>query len=137
MSDTLAPMERSRRMALIRSKDTKPEMRVRSLIHGLGYRYRLHDKTLPGTPDLVFPSKRRIIMIHGCFWHRHGSKSCRLARLPKSRLEFWESKLEQNRKRDLRTTQKLVSMGWSVLTLWECQLTDLQKLADRITSFLG
>src|SRR5664279_1164504 len=104
MVDTLTKAERSARMARIRGKDTGTELVVRSLIHSLGYRYRLHAKSLPGRPDLVFRKRRKVVFVHGCFWHRHDDPGCKLARLPKSRLEFWVPKLEGNRDRD-RTNQ--------------------------------
>src|SRR5690242_6390833 len=107
MSDTLTKLERSERMARIRGRDTGPEWIVRKLVFSLGYRYRLHGKGLPGRPDLVFASRRAVIFVHGCFWHRHGSKSCRLARLPKSRLAFWLPKLEGNKARDGRNKRQL------------------------------
>ena len=113
MVDTLMPEERSHRMTLVRSIDTKPELIVRRLVHGMGYRYRIHRHDLPGTPDLVFPSRRAVIFVHVCFWHRHDG--CTLARMPKSRLEFWENKLEGNRRRDIRKIEELESMGWRVL----------------------
>ena len=103
--DTLTPAERSARMALVRAKDTKPELLVRSLVHGMGYRYRLHRRDLPGTPDLVFPGRGKAIFIHGCFWHRHAR--CVLARLPKSRGEFWLPKLTANAERDARSVRAL------------------------------
>lgn len=132
--DTLASAERSARMALVRAKDTKPELLVRRLVHGMGYRYRLHQRNLPGTPDLVFPGRGKVIFIHGCFWHRHAR--CALARLPKSRGEFWLPKLTANAERDARNVRALRRLGWSVLTIWECQLGDTAKLAKRIRRFL-
>jgi DNA mismatch endonuclease, patch repair protein len=134
MVDTLSPEDRSRRMSAIRSGNTKPEMVVRRLLHGLGYRYRLHRRDLPGTPDLVFPSRRCVVFVHGCFWHRH--EDCRLARLPKSRVEFWETKLEGNRQRDQRKVRELVESGWRVLIVWECELADVDALTMRLKSFL-
>ena len=132
--DTLTPAERSARMALVRAKDTKPELLVRRLVHGMGYRYRLHRRDLPGTPDLVFPGRSKVIFIHGCFWHRH--VACALARLPKSRSDFWLPKLTANAERDARNVRELRRLGWSVLTIWECQLGDTAKLANRIRRFL-
>lgn len=133
--DTLTPRQRSERMALVRGKDTKPELIVRSLIHGLGYRYRLHWRELPGTPDLVFTSKRKVIFVHGCFWHRHAN--CSLARLPKSRKEFWETKLQGNVERDARNMRALKRDGWRVLLIWECELKDMSRLTKRIGRFLN
>jgi DNA mismatch endonuclease, patch repair protein len=123
-------------MARIRSKDTKPELLVRRLIHSLGYRYRLHPKDLPGRPDLVFRSRKSVIFVHGCFWHRHSDPSCRLARLPKSRLDFWLPKLTANQLRDKVNLQQLQSQGWRVLTIWECELSDDDKLRETIEGFL-
>lgn len=134
MTDTMSRKERSRRMALVRSADTKPEMLVRRLIHGMGYRYRLHRRGLPGTPDLVFVSRRAVVFVHGCFWHRHAG--CPLARLPKSRTDFWTPKLEANRERDDRNVVALESQGWRVLTVWECELKDIEELASRLKHFL-
>jgi DNA mismatch endonuclease (patch repair protein) len=136
MADTLTPEERSRRMARVRSKDTKPEMTVRRLVHSLGYRYRLHDRALPGRPDLVFKGRRKVIFIHGCFWHRHG-QGCALARMPKSRVEFWGEKLARNEERDRRSLEGLANLGWDYLIVWECQLKDRDALARRIRDFLG
>jgi len=132
--DTLSPAERSERMARIRSKDTRPELWVRRLVHRMGYRYRLHVESLPGRPDLVFRKRRKAIFVHGCFWHRHGG--CKLARLPKSKLDFWRPKLEANRERDLKNQAALKQMGWDVLVIWECELGDLQRLAKRVEEFL-
>lgn len=133
--DTLSPLERSERMARVRSKDTKPEMRVRRLLHALGYRYRLHDRKLPGHPDLVFKGRRKVIFVHGCFWHRHDG--CGLARLPKSRLDFWLPKLEGNRLRDARKLEELDQLGWTSLVIWECELKDMNLLEKRLKTFLG
>ncbi|HXM43256.1 MAG TPA: very short patch repair endonuclease [Bryobacteraceae bacterium] len=133
--DTLSPQERSARMGLVRGADTKPEMAVRRLVHGMGYRYRLHVTGLPGRPDIVFPSRGKIIFVHGCFWHRHSNPGCNLARLPKSRLDFWRTKLEQNRKRDVVAMRRLKSGGWKVLIIWECQIKK-GRLADRIERFM-
>lgn len=124
-------------MSRVKSRDTKPELRVRKLIHGLGYRYRLHGKELPGKPDLVFASRRKVIFIHGCFWHRH--EGCARNRTPKSpeRREFWESKLGNNVARDKRNLRELRKLGWSVLILWECQSEKPDRLTQRILRFLG
>lgn len=134
MSDTLSSRERSMRMSLIRSRDTKPEVLVRRLLHSLGYRYRLHRRDLPGTPDLVFPSRRAVLFVHGCFWHRHAD--CKLARLPKSRLDFWVPKLQANKERDARKIEELRAAGWRVGVVWECQLADREALTRRLRAFL-
>jgi DNA mismatch endonuclease (patch repair protein) len=133
--DTLTPEQRSERMSRVRGKDTKPELRVRRLIYSLDYRYRLHGRNLPGTPDLVFKARRKAIFVHGCFWHRH--EGCDLCRLPKSRLEFWKPKLMANRERDLANQKKLLELGWRFLIVWECELRDMDRLARRIRTFLG
>lgn len=134
--DTLNSSQRSARMGLVRNKDTKPELRVRSLVHRLGYRFRLHRRDLPGTPDLVFSGRKKLIFVHGCFWHRHRDPNCALARMPKSRLEFWGPKLEANRLRDEKNLRELEQAGWKVLTIWECQLRDDEQLKKRIREFL-
>jgi len=136
MADTLTPFQRSERMSRVRNKDTAPEMVVRKLIYGMGYRYRLHGKDLPGRPDLVFRSRRRVVFVHGCFWHRHNDSTCKLSRLPKSRLEFWLPKLEDNRVRDYKNQTALKAMGWQSLVIWECQLKKPIPLARKIRSFL-
>ena len=133
--DTLSRAERSERMARIRGRDTKPELMVRRLVHRCGFRYRLHGKTLPGKPDLVFSSRHKVIFVHGCFWHRH--PHCALARLPKSRLDFWMPKLTGNRRRDLRNIRRLSSLGWKAETIWECELQDTRRMEHKIRSFLG
>ena len=121
-------------MARVRSTDSRPELAVRKLVFGLGYRYRLHARELPGCPDLVFRPRRKVIFVHGCFWHRHSN--CALARMPKSRLEFWGPKLEGNRKRDDRNKKALAREGWKVLTLWECELDNAERLQKVIRRFL-
>ncbi|MDV4155887.1 very short patch repair endonuclease [Rhizobium brockwellii] len=135
MPDTLP--HRSWTMAQVGQKNTKPEMIVRRLIHGLGYRYRLHKRGLPGTPDLVFPSRKKVLFVHGCFWHSHSDKNCKFSRRPKSRTDYWEPKLARNAERDAITEQRLRSDGWDVLVVWECQLRDFQSLASKISDFLG
>ncbi|WP_272873159.1 very short patch repair endonuclease [Sphingomonas arenae] len=135
--DTLSPTERSQRMSKVRHKDTGAELKVRRLVHRLGYRYRLHARSLPGRPDLVFASRKAVIFVHGCFWHRHPDPECRLARLPKSRRDFWVPKLEANRVRDVRNREALLSAGWRVLELWECQLTDSDQVEQLVHEFLG
>ncbi|WND78028.1 very short patch repair endonuclease [Thalassospiraceae bacterium LMO-SO8] len=124
-------------MSRVRGRDTKPEMTVRRMVHGMGYRYRLHGKGLPGKPDLVFRPKRKVMFVHGCFWHRHPDPECPLARMPKSRLDFWKPKLDGNRERDIRTQRKLEDQGWNVMVVWECQLRDREALGARIREFLG
>jgi DNA mismatch endonuclease, patch repair protein len=132
--DTLSPQERSERMGRVKGKDTKPEMFVRRLVYGMGYRYRLHAGTLPGKPDLVIRKRKCAIFVHGCFWHRH--RGCALCRLPKSHLNFWKPKLEGNRQRDLRNQRKLRKDGWRLLVIWECELSDEKKLRRTILNFL-
>jgi DNA mismatch endonuclease (patch repair protein) len=133
--DTMSQAQRSERMSRIRAKDTEPELRVRSLVHRMGYRFRLHGAKLPGKPDMVFPSRRKVIFIHGCFWHRHPAQ-CTLARLPKSRMEFWGPKLEANRLRDQRNRRALTKLGWKSLVIWECQLAKMDQVAAKIAKFL-
>lgn len=132
--DNLTPSERSERMSRVRGKNTKPEMAVRRIVHGMGYRYRLHRRDLPGKPDLVFPSRRKVIFVHGCFWHRH--PGCGLARMPKSRHDFWAPKLKANRERDLANQEQLRSQGWEVMVVWECMLTNPGNLQAEIKAFL-
>ena len=135
MTDNLSPEERSERMSRIRGKGTNPEMKLRRLVHGMGFRYRLHVSTLPGKPDLVFPGRRTVIFMHGCFWHRH--EGCALARLPKSRIDFWKQKLDTNRQRDQRNQELLAEQGWRVLVVWECQLSDTIEVSRIVRDFLN
>ncbi len=134
MTDTLSPKERSERMSLIRGIGSAPEMKLRLLVHRMGFRYRLHVKDLPGRPDLVFRSRGAVLFMHGCFWHRH--KRCKLARLPKSNLEFWGNKLEANRKRDLRNQRQLKALGGRVMVVWECEMADTERVAANVRNFL-
>lgn len=126
-------------MALVRSSDTKPERVVRKLAHGLGYRFRLRRRDLPGSPDLVFPGRRAVIFVHGCFWHRHDAPGCWRSRLPKTRPEFWVPKLNGNVARDAGVEAALRGMGWRVLVIWECETIPSRRatLSARIVAFLG
>jgi DNA mismatch endonuclease (patch repair protein) len=131
--DTLSAEQRSERMSRVRGKDTKPELVVRRLVHKMGYRYRKHRQDVPGCPDLAFIQRRKAIFVHGCFWHRH---ACSMGRLPKSRHDFWISKLEGNRARDKRNLKRLRAKGWQALVVWECETRDLALLTPRIRNFL-
>ena len=134
MVDHVDTAKRSLIMAAVHSKHTKPELVVRKIVYGLGYRYRLHSKKLPGKPDLVFAGKRKAIFVHGCFWHRH--PRCQYATSPKTRTEFWDAKFQANVERDERTTNELERLGWSVLTVWQCEQKEPEKLAERLDEFL-
>lgn len=131
MNDRVSPERRSAIMSSVGSKDTGPEMLVRKMLHRRGYRYRLHRRDLPGSPDLVFPSRKKTIFVHGCFWHGHG---CQWGKLPKSKLDYWKPKIKANRKRDRRNIAALEEAGWSALVVWQCELKDsdvtLQKMRD-------
>ncbi|MFM7313723.1 MAG: very short patch repair endonuclease [Cyanobium sp.] len=122
--------QRSRNMAAIRGKGTTPELKVRSLLHHLGYRFRLHRRDLPGTPDVVMPKHRTVIFVHGCFWHRH--PGCRYATTPKNRSEFWALKFKVNSERDQRQQEQLKVLGWRVEIVWECELRDMVTLTDKL-----
>ena len=128
-------MDRSANMRAIRSKGTKPEMCVRRFVHGLGYRYRLHVSGLPGTPDLVFPRMRKVIFVHGCFWHMH--QICRDGRIPESRRDYWEPKLLGNVKRGRKNLAALRRLGWRPLVVWECELEDPARVQKKLTRFLN
>ena len=123
-------------MGRIKARDTRPEMRVRRRLHALGLRYRLHANDLPGKPDIVFRRQKLAIFVHGCFWHRHEDPACRLARLPKSRPEFWTPKLDGNRFRDRVQQEKLRTLGWRVVVVWECQMNALQEIESAIVEML-
>lgn len=136
MADVHAPAQRSYNMSRIRGRDTKPELIVRSLVHQMGFRFRLHRKDLPGKPDLVLPRHDKVIFVHGCFWHMH---QCRYGRVvPATNTEFWQSKRQSTVDRDRRQQKKLKSDGWSVLTIWECWTKNIEaKVIPRLEAFLN
>lgn len=134
MADTRTPAQRSKIMKAVRTKDTGPEMVVRRILHGLGFRYRLHARELPGRPDIVFRSRRLAIFVHGCFWHGH---QCPKGRAPKSRLDYWAPKLAANAARDAANMRALDEAGWRVLTVWQCETTDRERLASTLMDFVG
>lgn len=134
MTDVLTPAQRRLNMSRIRGANTKPEMLVRRLVHASGYRYRLHARDLPGRPDLVFRSRRKIIFVHGCFWHGH---HCRFGRVrPRTNADFWSAKLAGNMQRDRRVRSELRRAGWKILVVWECQLRDRMRTRRRLEVFL-
>lgn len=133
--DFLSVADRSERMSQIRSKDTKPELRVRRVLHHGGYRYRLHNKALPGAPDIVFLGRKKVVFVHGCFWHAH--EGCKVANQPKSHQSFWEAKFRNNKARDRTNEKLLLHAGWQVLIVWECETKDEDLLLERLRSFLG
>jgi len=126
-------MDRSENMRRIKSRNTAPEMALRRLVHGMGYRYRLHRADLPGTPDMVFPGRRKVIFLHGCFWHDHG---CKLSHTPKSNASYWGPKLARNRLRDQANVEALRDLGWKCLVIWECDVAQLEKVRKRVTKYL-
>jgi DNA mismatch endonuclease, patch repair protein len=136
MTDKISKRRRSANMAAIRSKDTTPELAVRRIVHALGYRYRLNRRDLPGKPDLVFGPSRKVIFVHGCFWHLHPKKSCRDARQPKSNQTYWTPKLTRNAERDLQHTTALQALGWRVLVIWDCETRFPVKLTAKVQRFL-
>ena len=134
MPDIVSPNVRSRMMAGIRGKNTKPEMFLRSRIHAAGLRFRIHDRSLPGNPDMVFKGKNAVLFFHGCFWHGHDC--ARGARVPKQNRDYWTAKVARNRARDAANGDKLEGLGWRVETVWECELKDATALADRLSDLL-
>jgi DNA mismatch endonuclease (patch repair protein) len=134
MTDIFSTKKRSEVMSHIRSKDTSTELAVRRLVYGMGFRYRLHVARLPGRPDLVFSQLKKIIEVRGCFWHQH--KGCLDSHIPKSRTEYWKPKLASNVSRDKKNENLLRSLGWQVLTLWECEISDTRSTTERLTNFL-
>lgn len=134
MPDIMTPQQRSERMARVRDRDTKPEKRVRSILHRLGYRFRLHVNKLPGKPDIVLPRHAKAIFVHGCFWHRHGV--CRPLSIPENNADFWRRKFEDNVRRDRNKLAALRACGWAVLVVWECQTKDRGKLEKKLRSFM-
>lgn len=137
MADKLTPEQRSEDMRRIRSANTKPELVVRKALHSLGYRYRLHRRDLPGRPDLVFPSRRKVIFVHGCFWHGHEAACCPDARAVKSNKPYWTQKIATNKLRDERNKERLQTEGWEVLVLWECELRDVRAWQGLVVNHLG
>jgi DNA mismatch endonuclease (patch repair protein) len=135
VTDHVNAETRSKIMRAVHSTDTKPELAIRKMVHALGFRYRLNVETLPGKPDMVFPSRHKIIFMHGCFWHRH--KGCRYATSPKTRPEFWHSKFDSNVRRDRAIARSLKKLGWAVMTVWQCQLKNPEKLSGRLNDFLA
>jgi DNA mismatch endonuclease (patch repair protein) len=135
MTDVFTKSKRSEVMSRIKGRNTKPELAVRSLLHRMGYRFRLHKADLPGKPDIVLSRYKTITFVHGCFWHRH--KDCRFAYTPKSRTEFWLKKLESNVIRDIQVKSDLELLGWRVITVWECELRDMDQLPRKIAAELG
>lgn len=135
MTDVFSQPKRSEIMRAVRGRDTKPEMAVRKIVHGLGFRYRLHVRALAGCPDLVFPALRKVIFVHGCFWHRHNCSNGRS--MPASRVEYWQRKFDRNRERDRRARKALRKDGWEVMVVWECQLKRPLRLTQRLKEFLG
>jgi len=136
VADNISTERRSENMRRIKSAGTKPELVVRSLVHGMGFRFRLHAKDLAGKPDLVFRPRRKVIFVHGCFWHGHADPKCLDGRLPKSRLEYWKLKIDRNRARDAASREALERDGWRVLEIWECQTKEIDVLAATLRSFL-
>lgn len=134
MPDRFTPQERSRIMSLVKGRDTKPEKIVRSLLHMMGYRFRLHRNDLPGKPDIVLPKRRKAIFVHGCFWHGHAG--CRRAGRPKSNADFWNKKIDANMARDKKTQAELKNSGWDFLVIWQCEMKDLEKLQVNLKRFL-
>ncbi|MAE59743.1 MAG: very short patch repair endonuclease [Planctomycetaceae bacterium] len=133
--DRLDKQTRSALMGRIHSRNTKPELTLRKMLYRMGYRYRLHRADLPGSPDIVFPGRRKVIFVHGCYWHRH---RCRRGRsMPTTRIAFWDEKFTRNRERDRTARRRLRRSGWAVLVVWECQLRDLDRVARRCVEFLG
>ncbi|MFV0294924.1 MAG: very short patch repair endonuclease [Hyphomicrobiaceae bacterium] len=131
--DTRSPAQRRRIMQSVKTKDTGPEMIVRRMLHNHGYRYRLHRKDLPGRPDIVFKGRRKVIFVHGCFWHGHG---CSKGKLPKSKLNYWQPKIEQNKTRDDRNIAELEAAGWKVLVIWQCEIANSEALWPWIQGFV-
>ena len=133
MVDNRLPEVRSKIMASVGQRNTEPEMAVRRLLHSMGFRYALHRRDLPGRPDLVFAPRRKVVFVHGCFWHGHG---CRKGRLPTSRVEYWSEKIDKNRARDARNVQDLESMGWAVCVVWQCETSNTESLKKHLIRFL-
>jgi DNA mismatch endonuclease (patch repair protein) len=135
MADNLTPQQRRRNMSRVKGRDTKPELLVRSIVHRLGYRFRLHGKGLPGKPDLVLPRHRKVVFVHGCFWHGHAG--CRRAARPSTNREFWDRKIDGNVERDAANVKALGRAGWKVLVVWQCAMKDRASLEKKLGEFLS
>jgi len=133
--DRVSKEKRSEIMGKVNSKNTGPELIVRKILHRLKYRFRLHKKNLPGNPDIVLPKHKKIIFVHGCFWHGH--ENCSKGRLPKTNQQYWQDKIISNRKRDLKAIEELNKLGWKVLVVWSCQIKNQEQLENHITQFLS
>ena len=126
--------QRSRNMSAIKSKNTKPEIKVRKVLHSMGYRFRLHSKDLPGSPDIVLPKYKTVIFVHGCFWHRH--ENCKYASTPKTRKEFWNKKFTENKKRDSEIQEKIKILDWRSVVIWECETKNIENLREKLIDFI-
>jgi DNA mismatch endonuclease (patch repair protein) len=135
MADKLSPSRRSWNMSRIPSKNTRTELQVRSLIHSMGLRYRLHSKKLPGKPDLVFPKYKTVIFVNGCFWHRH--KGCKITTTPKTNTKFWKNKFSYNVARDKEHQRELLKLGWNVVVVWQCELKDKKSLTEKVSDIFS
>lgn len=135
MTDKISPARRSANMRAVRSQNTRPEILVRQIAYGLGYRFRLHRRDLPGKPDITFPGRQKAIFVHGCFWHQH--KGCRRATIPKSNSGFWSRKLARNASRDAEQFADIKKRGWRALVVWECEIKNERRLAGKMRRFLG
>lgn len=134
MADTFTPEVRSRTMRAVKNRNTKPEIIVRRLLHAMGYRFRLHRKDLPGSPDIVLPRHKKVVFVHGCLWHGHSG--CKRSARPTSNTEFWDTKIDRNIARDKKAMQELTGLGWKVFTVWECETRDKNQLEEKFNRFL-
>lgn len=134
MIDRVSPKKRSWMMGRVKNKNTAPEIKLRKLIFSMGFRYRLHCKDLPGRPDIVFLGRKKVIFVHGCFWHGH--PNCKASKLPETRKEFWNTKINSNQERDRKNIKDLENLGWKVLVIWQCELNDILNITQKIRSFL-
>jgi len=133
-TDVFPPEKRSQIMSRIRGYDTKPELTVRSIVHRMGFRFRLHGEDLPGNPDIILPKHKKLIFIHGCFWHGH--KGCKRSKRPSSNVLFWQNKLDKNAERDKQKQKELTKLGWKYLVIWQCEITKPKLLRNKIKRFL-
>lgn len=133
-TDKFTPEKRSNIMSRVKGRDTGPEKVIRSILHAMGYRFRLHEKRLPGKPDIVLPRHQRVVLVHGCFWHGH--QGCNRSKRPKSNVDFWNRKIDGNIRRDVENQEKLRTAGWKILTVWQCQIRDRERLQNRLRDFM-